>query len=122
MRAGAVGHAQAGAEVVRIGHAVEHQQQRRAVHRIEHVVERMRRCKRLDARDDALVPMRAAQLVQTLVVAVDQLDAGLLRALDELPHALVAPGGIDVHLEHRARRRLQPHGHRVEAEQDSAAH
>jgi hypothetical protein len=45
MRAGTVGHAQAGAEVVRVGHAVEHQHQRRHPrgHLVEHVVERVLR-------------------------------------------------------------------------------
>ena len=84
VRAGAVGHAQAGAEVVRVGDAVEHQQQRVALDRVERVVERMAHRHRLDARHHALVAVRAAQLVQALVVAVDDLRAGLAGALDEL--------------------------------------
>ena len=85
MRAGAVGHAQAGAEVVRVGDAVEHQHQRRPF-------DARRACRRATwpARsgstraDHALVPVRAGELRQALVVALDELDAGLDRALDEV--------------------------------------
>ena len=58
VRAERIGVAQAGAEVVRIGDAVEHQQQRRLRERIEHVVERDVRHRRVDDRHDALVPRR----------------------------------------------------------------
>ena len=109
VRAGAVGHAQAGAEVVRVGDAVEHQQQRRAstassVSSSEWLL--------ASASTRATTPWwreRAAHLLQALVVAFDQLRAGLAGALDELAHALVAPRRVDMDLEHRARRRLQPH-------------
>ena len=57
------------------------------------------------------------RLLQTRVVAVDQARAGFLRAHDELPHARVAARRIDMDLEHRLRRGLQPHGDGMEAEQ-----
>ena len=62
--------------------------------------------------------VRAAELAQALVVAVDQLAPASCGALDELAHALVAPAGVDVHLDDRVRRRLQAHADGVEAEQD----
>ena len=75
VRAGAVGDAQAGAEVVRIGDAVEHEDERRLAGRfgsLERVVERMAARDRLDARDDALVAVVAGQASQAPVVALDQ--------------------------------------------------
>jgi hypothetical protein len=61
VRAGAVGHAQAGAQVVRVGHAVQHQHQRRAHHVVQHLVQRMPGRQRLHARHHALVARRAGQ-------------------------------------------------------------
>ena len=124
VRAGAVGDAQAGAEVVRIGDAVEHEHERRLagrVDRVERVVERMAARERLDARDDALMAIVAGKAAQALVVAVDEPHPGGLGARDELAHALVAPAGVDVHLDDRARRRLQANADRVEAEQERGA-
>jgi hypothetical protein len=40
--AGAVGDPQAGAQIVRIGDAIQHQQQRRALHSVQQVIQRMR--------------------------------------------------------------------------------
>ena len=75
-----------------------------------------------DARDHPLVAVRAAHLLQALVVAVDEARAGLFGALDELPHALVAARGVDVDVDDGARRRLQPHGDGMEAEEDLVTH
>ena len=62
VRAERIGVAQARAEIVRIGDAVEHQQQRGLGQRLEHVVERdMRHC-RIDDRHDALMPVSAGEL------------------------------------------------------------
>jgi hypothetical protein len=77
---------------------------------------------RLDPGHDTLVAMRAAQLGQPLVVAVDDLHAGLAGPLDELPHALIAPCGVDLQLDDGLRRRLQPHGDGMKAEQDLGFH
>ena len=94
MRAGAVGDAQAGAEVVRVGDAVEDEHQRRLaarLGRLERVVERVAARDRLDDRDDALVAVVAGEAAQALVVAVDEAHLGGFGAGDELAHALVAP-------------------------------
>ena len=125
VRAGAVGDAQAGAEVVRVGDAVEDEDQRRLaarLGRLERVVERVAARDRLDDRDDALVAVVAGEAAQALVVAVDQANLGGLGASDQLAHALVAPAGVDVHFDDRARRRLEAHADRVEAEQEVAGH
>ena len=58
---------------------------------VERVVERVAARERLDARDHALMAMRAGELLQARVVALDERDAGVLGARDELAHALVAP-------------------------------
>ncbi len=63
-----------------------------------------------DARDKLTV----MQLVRDAVAGV--------RALDELPHARVAPRRIDMDLDNGLRRCLQPHGNGMEAEQDLGAH
>ena len=107
---------------MRVGDAVEHQQQRIALDGIERVVERVAHRHRVDARHDALVAVRAAHLLQPLVIAVEQLRAGLLRAFDELAHALVAPRRVDVDFENRLRRGLQPDGDGMKAEQDFGSH
>jgi hypothetical protein len=122
MGAGPVGHAQAGAEVVRVGHAVEHQHQRRSFDEIERVVERLGQSQWLDSRHHALVPVRAGELAQAFVAALDELDAGLDRTGDEVLHASVASRRIDVQLEHRARRRPETDAHRMETEQDARRH
>jgi hypothetical protein len=57
MGARRVGDAQAGAEVVRIGDAVEHQQQRRALDAVEQLGQVLRERNVLDARDDALMAL-----------------------------------------------------------------
>ena len=61
---------------------------------------------------------RAGQLGQPGIVAVDHLHARRLHALDELAHAGVAPGGVDMHLNDGGGRCLEAHGDGVEAEQD----
>ena len=60
--------------------------------------------------------------LQPIVVAVHEPRAERSGALDELPHALIAPRRIDMDLEHRAWRSLEAHGHRVKAEQDFRSH
>ena len=85
-------------------------------------VEPLALAKSLDPRHHALVAMRAGQLRQPVVAALDQLDAGLHGSGDEVLHARVAPRRVDMQLEHRARRRLQAHAHRMEAEKDARRH
>jgi hypothetical protein len=122
VRAGAIGDAQARAEVVRVGHAVEHEHERRTFDLVERVVERLGERERLDPRHHALVPMRAGELREPVVAALDDPHARLDRAGDEVLHPRVAPRRVDVQLEHRARRGLEAHADRVEAEQDARGH
>jgi len=122
VRAGAIGHAQAGAEVVGVGDAVEHQHQRHAVGGLDalhHRIERMQHRDLVHARDHALVAAGAGELVQAVGVAVDQLHAGVAGALQELPHPRIAPVALVVQLEDRAGCGLHPHGDGMEAEEDA---
>jgi hypothetical protein len=124
MGAGAIGHAQAGAEVVRVGDAVEHQQQRRlatGLHLLEQVVERRHLRHRLHPRRHALVPVAATELGQAHAVGLDQAHTRFLDPLDELAHAGVAPGGFEIDLDDGFRRGFQPHADGVEAEKDFGA-
>jgi hypothetical protein len=76
---------------------------------------------RFDLGHHALVARAAGQADQPLVIAVDELGARFLGPLDELPHAGVAPGGVDMHLDDGGGCGLQPHGDGMEAEQDLGA-
>ena len=125
MRAGAVGDAQASTEVVRVGDAVENENERRLARRldgVERVVERMTRGQRLDARDDSLVPIRAGETAQAMRVALDDAHAACQGALDQRAHALVTPARVDMNLDHRGRRGLEAHRHRMESEQNASGH
>ena len=122
MRAGAVGHAQAGAEVVRICHAVEHQHQRRPLYGFKNFVEGVPQCQRGHPRHHALVPRRACKARQSTVAAVDDPGTGLTHALGELAHARVTALGVEVDLEHRLRRGLEAHGDGMKTEKDAVAH
>ena len=77
MGAERVGAAQARAEVVRIGHAVEDQQQRRLRRRLEHVVEGDVRHPRVHDGHDALVPLVAGQRDEPR--AVDRMHGDVAR-------------------------------------------
>ena len=59
-----VGHAQAGAEVVRVGDAVEYEQQGRLSKVVEHVVEVDVVVRSVDKAGDALVAGVAAQVIE----------------------------------------------------------
>jgi hypothetical protein len=63
-----IGAAQAGAEIVRIGDAVEDQQQRRLGDRLEHIVERHVRQRVIDDRDDSLMVAVPGQRVEARVI------------------------------------------------------
>src|SRR6218665_1485058 len=122
---GPVGHAQAGPEVVRIGHAVEHQQQGRSaacgLELFQQFVERTDRRHGLHARGHALAAMAAGQLGDAHAVSLDQAGAGRAGAFEKLAHARVAPRGLVVDLDDRVGRGLQTHAHGVKAEQDFGA-
>ena len=65
---------------------------------------------------------RRGEAGEPQVVALDDAGAGLARALDELPHPGVAPRRVDVQLDDRLRRDLEPDADGVEAEQDVTRH
>ena len=85
MRAGPVGDAQAGPQVVRVGHAVEHQQQRLrdtgSFELFEQLVERTHLCDGIDARHHALMAVAAAHFGEPHAVGLNQPRAKLGRAL-----------------------------------------
>jgi hypothetical protein len=89
-----------------------------SVQGVEQVVQRAGLGDGLHPGHHALVAVRAAQALQTLIVAVDQSRAGLLRPRDELAHALVAPRGVHVNVEDGLWRGLQAHRDGMEAEED----
>ncbi len=75
MHAECVCAAQAGAEVVRVGHAIEHQQQRRFGRAVEDVFERDVRQRAVDDGDDALVPVVPGHGLQATLVDGLHVDA-----------------------------------------------
>ncbi len=114
VRAERVGVAQAGAEVVRIGDAVEDEQQRRFGERVEHVVQRDVGNRGVDDGDDALVPVRTGERTETLVVGhVDRAASGF-GARGEITRARVVSRRSEIDGAHRRRPLPQPRGHRVE--------
>ena len=115
VRAERVGAAQARAQVVRIGHAVEHQQQRRLVETFEHVVERAVRQRRVDFGDDALVPVAAGDRIEPLVVDRMHGHAGAFRTLDQLARTTVVARRDHVDRAHAFRMLAQSRGDGVEA-------
>ncbi len=91
MRAGRIGDAQAGAEIVRIGDAVEHQQQRRLRQVVEHVVERDEALLRRDLRHHALMPRARRHAVESRRIDTRDAHAARLGQLDEIAGAAVMP-------------------------------
>jgi hypothetical protein len=115
MRAEHVGAAQARAEVVRIGDAVEHEQQRRLGKRGEHVVDRRRHRGRVDQRHHALVLRRARELLEPCRIHRMHLAAGGAGARGELAHPRVVARIRHVQLANRIGPRPQAGGHRMKA-------
>jgi hypothetical protein len=68
VRARAIGHAQARAEVVRVLHAVEDQDERRLVQAFEHVLDELRHLHVFRLRHHALVPRAPGHAVEALRV------------------------------------------------------
>ena len=92
MRAERVGAAQARAEVVRIGDAVEDSSSGGSAGDVEHVVERDVRQRIVDDRDDTLVAAVSGQRVEARVVDEVHRDLRGLRARDEIAHPRVVRG------------------------------
>ena len=125
LRAGTIGHAQAGTQVVRIRHAIEYEQQGGAsagVHLVQVVVDRVLRLHRLDPRHHTLMRRPPGQLRQASCIAVHQLDARFLGTLQKAAHPAIPPLRIMVQLQDRLWGRLEPHGDGMEAKQDLVVH
>ncbi len=90
MRAEPVGDAQAGAEIVRILHAIEHQQQRRLGKGVEDVVQmRAAALSPQTRRHDALVAGVAGQPIETFARHGHGPQARPAGRLDQVAHARV---------------------------------
>ncbi|MNS64782.1 hypothetical protein D3C72_979220 [compost metagenome] len=113
MHARGIRGAQAGAQIVGIGHAIEYQQQRRALDHVEHFIHIDRKLALIGQRHDALVARAARQAVQPLHRDRVQAAARLFSLLDECLHALVAARGLDIDFLDRLGRVAQPRDNRV---------
>ena len=122
LRAGAVGHPQAGAQVVRIGHAVEHQQQGlgRAgfFELLQQLIERGDLGHGIDSRHHALVAVAAAHLGQAQAVGLDQPGTGFAGAVGELAHPGVAARGIVKNFKNRLGRGFEANTDGMETEKN----
>ena len=117
MRSRAIGHAQASAQVVRIGHTVEHQKQGRAFDGVKKVVQRMVLGNGRDHGHHARVAMATGQLGQSLAIGFDQAHARITGLVDERPHAGVAAGDLVMDFNNGLGRDLEANAHGMEAEQ-----
>ena len=123
VRAGTVGHAQAGAQVVRVGHAVEHQHQRRAAARASSTSSSEWRCASGVTR--ATTPWwrgcRPAGAGARRRCRSACAPASRARSTNWRMRAS-RRAGVDMDLDDGCGRGLQPHGDGMEAEQDLGAH
>ena len=118
MRAERVCAAQAGAQVVRIGDAVEHEQQRRLRWMLEDIGERDVRQRGIDLGDDALMALRSRELVEAPVIDGVNAHASRFRPLDQLARPVVTTAGGHEQLAQRLRVLAQPCGDRVESDDE----
>jgi hypothetical protein len=95
--AGAVGHAQAGAQVTRIGDTVEQQQRHRRLHRIEQVLERQRRRGEVDDRDHPLVALAGTHPGDARAVDEVRSKAGVVGDLHQFAHPRVLTRSASPH-------------------------
>jgi hypothetical protein len=119
MCAGPVGHTQASAQIVRIGHAIENQQKGLLAIRLqlfEQGVERAGLFNGLNPGHDTLMPVTATELGQAQTVRLNEPNPGLSRSLQKLTHAGVTTTGIDIHLEHGSGRGFDANANRMESE------
>ncbi|MCY1546821.1 hypothetical protein D9M68_828410 [compost metagenome] len=118
MHAGGVGGAQAGAQVVRVGHAVQDQQQRRAFDHVEHLIHVHRQLTLVRQRHHALVAGAAGQAVQALHRHRMQAAARFFGLLDERLHPLVAARCLYIDFPDRFGGVAQPRDNRVKPGQN----
>jgi len=110
-----VGAAQARAQIVRIGDAVENEQQCGLPKAFQHVVERDMHDRGIDQRDDALVLDGSRQRLEPVVIGEMHRAADRFCARNELARARIVPRGRQVDSPQRIRPLSQPRGHCVEA-------
>ena len=122
VHASAIGHAQAGAQIVGVGHAVEYQQQRRldavGLKIFQQLIERTRVLDFFHACSDALMAMRASQLGDTQGIGFDQANAGFLGTVQKLAHARIAARGLEIDFDDGLGGGLQTHADGVKAEKN----
>ncbi|VDK97672.1 hypothetical protein FR5810_00087 [Bordetella pertussis] len=118
MHAGGIRRAQAGAQIVRVRHAVQDQQQRRPLDHVEHLVDAHRQAALLGHRHHALVPGAARQAVEPLGRHRMHAAAGPFGLLQERLHALVAPRRLDIDFLDRLGRVAQARNDRVKPRQN----
>ena len=117
VRAERVGVAQAGPEVVRVGHPVQHQQQRRFREPRDEFVEGDLRHRRVDDRHDALVPRRAGEGVEPLRCGRVHVHGRRRSPRKKVAHPRVVAPRRGVDRVHRARLQPQPRRDGVETVQ-----
>ena len=112
-----VGHTQACAQVVGVGHAVQHQEQGRAFHGVEQVVQRVVLRHGRDHRHHALVAVATGQLGQALTVRFDHAHARVSGLVDELAHARIAARDLVMDFNNGLGGDLEANAHGMKAEQ-----
>src|ERR1041384_7669987 len=115
MRAGAVRDPQAGAQVVRVGDAVEHEEQRR-FHALQDFIHGIRSLLDLDAGEDALVPAAAVEAVQAAGRHAHEVYLRALGHGSQVLRAGVVAGFVEINLEYGRRIGAQPSEYGVKAE------
>ena len=95
-----VGTAQAGAQIVRVGDAVEDEQQGRLRRRIQDIIESDVRQRIVDDRDDTLVTAVTRESVEARVIDEVEGDARRFRAGDEVAHARIVAARLNVERVH----------------------
>ncbi|MNI33184.1 hypothetical protein D3C73_871190 [compost metagenome] len=113
MHAGRIGRTQAGAQIVRIRHAVQNQQQRRPFDHVEHFVHVHRQLALVGQGNHSLVARTARQPIQAFHRNRMHATTRLLGLFDERLHALVAARRLDIDFLDRLGRVAQPRDNRV---------
>src|SRR5438874_1416555 len=115
MRAERVGAAHAGAQVMRVGNAVEYEQQRWPDEVVEYLAERAVRIGGIDDCDHALMLVVAGERRQSRVVDRVHGDCRSFGALDQLARAPIVTRRGGVNGAHALRPRAQPRDDRVKS-------
>src|SRR3954471_21221319 len=115
MRSRTVRDPQAGAEIVRVGNAVEHEEER-VLDLFQDLIQGIGSLAHLDARDHALVTPAAVEAVQAAGRHAHEVHLGALGHRGEVPGARIVAGFVEVDLEHRRGLGAEAREHGGEAE------